>query len=83
MNILFLSETFYPHGGGAELATYRYAKLLSENGVNVIVVTNRYSSEKDVTLDGKLTVCRLPLFHGNSIIKYKILLNFGVPLSNF
>ena len=83
MNILFLSEVFYPHGGGAELATYRYAKLLSENGLNVKVITNKYPSESRLSKDGKLTIYRLPLFHGSSIIKYKILFNMGVPFSNF
>lgn len=83
MNILFLSEVFYPHGGGAELATYRYAKLLSESGLNIIVVTNRYPSEPNLITDGKLTIYRLPLFHGSSIEKYKILFNLGVPFSNF
>jgi glycosyltransferase involved in cell wall biosynthesis len=83
MNILFLSEVFYPHGGGAELATYRYAKLLSENGLNVKVVTNKYPSEPDLITEGKLAVYRLPLFHGSSIEKYKILFNLGVPFSNF
>lgn len=83
MNILFLSEVFYPHGGGAELATYRYAKLLSENGLNVKVITNKYPSESRLSKDGTLTIYRLPLFHGSSIIKYKILFNLGVPFSNF
>jgi hypothetical protein len=48
MNILFLSELFYPHGG-AELATYLYAKLLSEAGFNAVVITNRFTGESDVS----------------------------------
>jgi hypothetical protein len=49
VNILFLSELFYPHGSGGELATYLYAKLLSEAGINVIVITNRFAGEPDVS----------------------------------
>lgn len=47
LRILFLSELFYPHGGGAELATYLYAKLLSSAEFNVVVVTNRFSGEPE------------------------------------
>lgn len=46
VNVLFLSELYYPHGGGAELATYLYAKLLSEEGFNVVVVTSRFAGER-------------------------------------
>ncbi len=83
MNILFLSEIFFPHGGGAELATYLYAKLLSEKGENVKVVTNKYLSEPNIIKDGKLTIYRILLFPGNSTIKYKILFNVGIFLSPF
>jgi len=47
MNILFLSEWFYPHGSGAELATYLYAKLLNEADFNVVVTTNRFAGERE------------------------------------
>ena len=30
MKILFLSESYYPHYGGAELATHLYSKKLAE-----------------------------------------------------
>lgn len=83
MNILFLSELFFPHGGGAELATYEYAKLLSENGVNVIVVTNKFSSEPSFSKNQKLVIYRLPLMKGSSTVKYQILFNFNVVFSNF
>ena len=83
MNILFLSELFFPHGGGAELATYEYAKLLSENGVNVIVVTNKFSSEPSFFKNQKLVIYRLPLMKGSSTVKYQILFNFNVVFSNF
>ena len=62
MNVLFLSELFYPHGGGAELATHIYAKLLSEAGFNVIVVTHRFLGEPEKSRKENLTVYRVPLF---------------------
>jgi glycosyltransferase involved in cell wall biosynthesis len=83
MNILFLSELFFPHGSGAELATYEYAKLLSENGINVIVVTNKFSSEPSFSKNQKLVIYRLPLLKGSSTVKYQILFNFSVVFSNF
>ena len=83
MNILFLSELFYPHGSGGELATYLYAKLLSEAGINVIVITNRFAGESDVSKEGKLTVYRLPLLKRGGSIKYSILQRFDVLSSSF
>ncbi len=83
MNILFLSELFFPHGGGAELATYEYAKLLSDNGINVIVVTNKFSSEPSFSKNQKLVIYRLPLMKGSTPVKYQILFNFDVVFSSF
>jgi len=61
MNILFLSELFYPHGGGGELATYLYAHGLAEAGVNVNIVTNRFLNEPAKSKHKNLTIFRLPL----------------------
>jgi glycosyltransferase involved in cell wall biosynthesis len=83
MNILFLSELFYPHGSGAELATYKYAKLLSENGTNVIVVTNKFALEPDFSKDGRLYIYRLPLIKGNITAKYQILFDHQILFSSF
>jgi glycosyltransferase involved in cell wall biosynthesis len=83
MNLLFLSETFYPHGGGAELATYLYARLLSEAGHDVIVLTNRFVGETDISKNGKLVTYRLPLFKQNIHGKYSILMRLDVLLSGF
>jgi glycosyltransferase involved in cell wall biosynthesis len=83
MNILFLSELFYPHGSGGELATYLYAKLLSEAGVCVVVVTNRFAGESEVLKSGNLTVYRLPLFGKEENVKYSILKRVDVLLSVF
>lgn len=38
MNILFLSELIFPHGGGAEFATYLYAKLLAKLGIMFLLL---------------------------------------------
>ena len=61
MRVLFLSEMFYPHGGGAEFATYLYAKLLTKAGLDVIVVTNRFPNEPDVEKNEGFIIYRLPL----------------------
>jgi len=39
MNCLIITELFWPEGSGAELATYLYAKLLSQRGIKVTVLT--------------------------------------------
>ena len=83
MNILFLSELFYPHGGGAELATHLYAKLLSEAGFNVIVVTNKFNGEPDISRSRNMVVYRLPLFKEVGNVKYSILRRGDVLLSSF
>ena len=82
MKILFLSELFYPHGGGAELANYLYAKLLVNEDIEVDVVTNRFSGEDEITKDGKLTVYRLPLLKNDASAKYLISLRVNALLSD-
>lgn len=83
MNVLFLSELLYPHGGGAELATYLYAKLLSRSGFNVIVLTNRFIKESEVTQGKNLIVYRLPLITLGGSIKYSLLMKFNLLFSGF
>lgn len=83
MNLLFLSELFYPHGSGAELATYLYAKLLSKEKFNVIVVTNRFDGESEFSKVEGITVYRLPLFKKSGSIKYSILQRVDVLFSGF
>jgi glycosyltransferase involved in cell wall biosynthesis len=58
---------FYPHGSGAELATYLYARLLSEAKVNVVVVTNRFSGEPEFSCKEGFEIYRLPLFRTGSV----------------
>jgi glycosyltransferase involved in cell wall biosynthesis len=83
MNVLFLSELFYPHGSGAEYATFLYAKLLSQEDFDIIAVTNRFCGEPEVSKEGKLTVYRLPLLGKSVSIKYAILKRFDVLFSSF
>jgi glycosyltransferase involved in cell wall biosynthesis len=73
---------FHPHGGGAELATFLYANLLSEEDFSVAVVTNRFVGEPEVSKDGNLTIYRLPLFKNESM-KYSMLERFDVLFSSF
>lgn len=83
MNILFLSELFYPHGGGAELATFLYAKLLNEKGFNVTVVTNKFQGEEDVQKDGRLLVYRVELFRKTIGVKFATWKRIDVLFSGF
>jgi len=83
LNILFLSELFYPHGGGAELATYLYAKLLAEAKFNVVVVTNRFSGEPEFSPGEGFVVYRLPLLKKKESVKFSVLLRFDVLVSGF
>ncbi|MEM2507190.1 MAG: glycosyltransferase family 4 protein [Nitrososphaeria archaeon] len=83
MKILFLSELFYPHGGGAELATYLYAKLLSERNFRVAVITNRFDGEPKVSKNGNVTLYRLRLFDMGESAKYSTLFRTDILFSSF
>jgi glycosyltransferase involved in cell wall biosynthesis len=83
LNILFLSELFYPNGGGAELATYLYAKLLSEAKFNVVVIANRFAGEPEFSRNEGFTVYRLPLFRRGDSVKYSVLQRVDVLFSSF
>jgi len=61
MRILIFSELFYPHAGGAELATWLYSKMLSEEGIKVSVLTKQFAGEESVSrLNANLTIYRIP-----------------------
>jgi len=83
VNVLFLSELFYPHGGGAELATYLYAKLLGERSFNVVVITNKFEGESDTAKNSNFTTIRLPLFKSKENVKYSVLRRLDVLFSRF
>lgn len=83
MSILFLSELFYPHGGGAELATYLWAEALSKSGFNIRTVTNRFPNEPAISKDGNMTIYRVPIFDTFRGMKYSTLARFGLAISDF
>jgi glycosyltransferase involved in cell wall biosynthesis len=77
MKILFLSELFYPHGGGAEFATYLIAKELTKNGHEIKIVTNEFEGEsKQSQMDG-FSVIRKPLLNNPNSVKFSMLLKGG------
>lgn len=79
---MFLSELFFPHGRGAELATYLYAKTLSNAGTKIIVVTNRFGREPDCSKEPNLTIYRIPMFKKSDGNKYSILQRSDLLLSS-
>lgn len=82
MNFLIFSELFYPHGSGAELATWLYSNILAKQGCNVSVVTRQFPGELcfDASVAG-LRVYRLPMaFMSGS--RYHTLANFGVLMNH-
>jgi glycosyltransferase involved in cell wall biosynthesis len=83
MNILFMSEVFFPHGSGAEYATYLYANLLKGEGVNVAVITNRFEGEAAFSEDGLLRIYRLSLFKNAGSLKYSVLKRLDLLASSF
>jgi glycosyltransferase involved in cell wall biosynthesis len=82
MNVLFLSELFYPQGSGGELATYLWSKLLAEAGHNVNVVTNQSVAEPEESESSSLKIFRLPILKSDTRSKFSILIRFDVLLSN-
>jgi glycosyltransferase involved in cell wall biosynthesis len=77
MKILFLSELFYPHGGGAEFATYLIAKELAMAGHQVQVIANEFEGEPERSVMDGFTVIRKPLLSNPSSVKYSMLLQGG------
>jgi len=83
LKVLFLSEQIYPHASGAELATYLYAKLLSESGFNVRVITNKFSNESSFSQDGYVSIYRLPLYEKTGTVKFRVLGRVDALFSTF
>lgn len=77
MKILFLSELFYPHGGGAEFATYLIAKQLIRAGHQVKVIVNAFEGEPENDLVDGFTIIRKQLFTDPISVKYSMLLHGG------
>jgi glycosyltransferase involved in cell wall biosynthesis len=82
MNVLFLSELLFPHGGGAEFATYLWAKLLAASGFRVRVITNRFRSEPERSEELNLEIIRLPIFQDLTGTKYSVLARADLLLSS-
>ena len=74
----------YPHGGGAELATWLYSKLLAEKGFKITIVTSRFPNESShELLNGGIEIFRLPMKKIMFGTRYYTLVNMGVLASNF
>lgn len=82
MRIIVFSELFYPHGGGAELATWLYAKMLSESeDANLTVVTRQFHNEPQTErINKNLIVYRIPFSAVGG--RYDSLVNIGRVFSN-
>ncbi len=83
MRILIFSELFYPHGGGAELATWLYSRLLAEEGFEVTVVTKQFPNETSAELLGdRISMFRIPMkvTFGS---RYDTVANVGILASSF
>jgi glycosyltransferase involved in cell wall biosynthesis len=78
MKILFLSELFYPHGGGAEYASFLIAKILAGAGHQVRVVTNIFTDEPEKSLEEGITVIRKNLLRNLNSVKYSMLINMDI-----
>ncbi|MEM1646306.1 MAG: glycosyltransferase family 4 protein [Ignisphaera sp.] len=82
MNILIFSELYYPHGGGAELATWLYSKMLAEKGFKIIIVTRQFPGEPSLEfINNSLEIIRIPM---KTIYesRYYTLFNLGVLASS-
>jgi len=83
MHLLVFSELFYPHGGGAELATWLYSRLLVEEGFKITIVTTQFPGEPqaDLLCNG-VKISRLPtnFLFGR---RYYTLANAGILATSF
>ncbi|MEM1510905.1 MAG: glycosyltransferase family 4 protein [Ignisphaera sp.] len=83
MKIVVFSELFYPHGGGAELATWLYSKLLAKKGFEVTIVTRQFPGEASIEfLSNNMKIIRVPM----RIVlgsRYDTLINIGILVSSF
>jgi glycosyltransferase involved in cell wall biosynthesis len=83
MRILVFSELYHPHGGGAELATWLYSKLLANEGFKITVVTTRFPNEPPYELlNCGIEIFRVPM-RIMSGTRYYTLANTGILLGSF
>jgi glycosyltransferase involved in cell wall biosynthesis len=83
MNVLVLSELFYPHGSGGELATYLWVELLARSGFNIRIVTAKFPNEPEVSRYGNVVIYRVQLPRIRESVKYSVLGKPGILLSAF
>lgn len=85
MRILILSELFYPHGGGAELATWLYTKALANEGFDITILTSRLRNEKRIEKIGKhIKIVRIfRRIQSIQDTRYHMIVNLGFLLSEF
>jgi len=81
LRLLIFSELFYPHGSGAELATWLYSNLLVKQGFKISIVTQQFPGERSIdSSTPDVTIYRLPIgFMSES--RYYTLANLGVLIS--
>jgi len=60
LNILVLSELFWPEGSGGELATYIFSKMLSKYGFNVNVITLSRNADFLIKKVGNMYIYSIP-----------------------
>ena len=82
MNVLIFSKLFYPHGSGAELATWLHSKLLAQNGFKIAVITKQFPNEPSTELPAEnISIHRIPMkFFGS---RYDTLANIGIMGKSF
>ncbi|MBD3215394.1 MAG: glycosyltransferase, partial [Candidatus Lokiarchaeota archaeon] len=75
MNILMLSERFFPEIGGVEKHTLEISKRIIQEGHNLTIITNKPNDLIDnLELDKRIMVCRIA--YKNFILNWLKLLFF-------
>ncbi len=83
MKIVVFSEFFYPHGSGAELATWLYLRMLTEEGFKIAVVTRQFPGEPPIQYYGNsMKIIRIPM-KVTLGSRYDTLVNPGILASSF
>lgn len=78
--LLTLTESLYPQGGGAELATYLLLKHLVAEGFRVQIVVSKYFHRTKKLLEGMNVICRPSQISENDINKWSNMVNANLLL---
>lgn len=73
MNVLLLTDLFYPSVGGLQTHVYILAKSLVERGVKVTVLTSRIPNSEDIEFREGIKILRIGKFSDKSQIKNYVL----------